>query len=437
MLLFFILKYYRKKCDIMKEPLAFRVRPTKLEDVLGQDHILGQDKFMSNMLNNNTICSMILYGKPGTGKTTIATIIASSLNIKYKILNAVICSKKDIEAAIFEASLNDSYILIIDEVHRLNKNIQDILLPHVENGTIILIGATTSNPYHSINSAIRSRCHLVEIKPLSKQDIIIALKRAIKNEKGLNNQYTVNDDALELLADFAGGDLRFALNKLEIAAYSTNGDKIISKEIIGDVVKKANTTIDKNEDGHYDAVSALQKSIRGSDVDAALYYLARLIAADDLDSIERRLLVTAYEDIGLANPAAVDRTFNALQTARIVGFPEASIPLGFAVVDLALSPKSKSADVAIKNALEVVNTKDFQMPDYLKFTPIGLKEDEKYKYERLDIVEKIQYLPSLIKEMKFYEPNYKSGPYELSLIKNYERLSKINRTSNLKELYKK
>ena len=421
----------------MKEPLAFRVRPSKLSDVLGQDHILGKDKFMSNMLNNNTICSMILYGKPGTGKTTIATIIANTLNIKYKILNAVICSKKDIESAIFEASLNESFILIVDEVHRLNKNIQDILLPHIENGTIILIGATTSNPYHSINSAIRSRCHLVEIKSLTNEDIIIALKRALENEKGLNNEYTIEDEALNLLANYSGGDLRFALNKLEISAYTTSSDKVITKEIVLNVVKKANTTIDKNEDGHYDAVSALQKSIRGSDVDASLYYLARLIAADDLDSIERRLLVTAYEDIGLANPSAVDRTYNAIQTARMVGFPEASIPLGFAVVDLALSPKSKSADVGIKNALEVVNTKDFQMPEYLRLTPIGLSEDEKYKYERLELVEKIQYLPSLIKEMKFYEPNYKSGPYELSLIKNYERLSKINRTSNLKELYKK
>ena len=421
----------------MKEPLAFRVRPSKLSDVLGQDHILGKDKFMSNMLNNNTICSMILYGKPGTGKTTIATIIANTLNIKYTILNAVICSKKDIESAIFEASLNESFILIVDEVHRLNKNIQDILLPHIENGTIILIGATTSNPYHSINSAIRSRCHLVEIKSLTNEDIIIALKRALENEKGLNNEYTIEDEALNLLANYSGGDLRFALNKLEISAYTTSSDKVITKEIVLNVVKKANTTIDKNEDGHYDAVSALQKSIRGSDVDASLYYLARLIAADDLDSIERRLLVTAYEDIGLANPSAVDRTYNAIQTARMVGFPEASIPLGFAVVDLALSPKSKSADVGIKNALEVVNTKDFQMPEYLRLTPIGLSEDEKYKYERLELVEKIQYLPSLIKEMKFYEPNYKSGPYELSLIKNYERLSKINRTSNLKELYKK
>lgn len=420
----------------MKEPLAYRVRPEVLNDVLGQDHILGKDKFISNMINNNTICSMILYGKPGTGKTTIATIIAKTLDIKYKLLNAVTCNKKDIEGAIFEASLNESFMLIIDEVHRLNKNIQDILLPHIENGTIILIGATTGNPYHSINSAIRSRCHLVEVKPLTKQDIIVALNKAIKNEKGLNNAYTIDDDALDKLANYSGGDLRFALNKLEVAAYSTNSDKHITIDIISNVVKQANSTIDRNEDGHYDAVSALQKSIRGSDVDAALFYLARLIAADDLDSIERRLLVTAYEDVGLANPAAVDRTFNAIQTAKLVGFPEAAIPLGFAVVDLALSPKSKSAYEGINNALNIVNQHEFPIPEYLKLTPIGLDKEQQYNYDRLDVVEKIQYLPSLIKEMKFYKPNYKSGPYELSLIKNYERLSKINKTSNLKDLYK-
>ena len=381
----------------MKEPLAYRVRPEALNDVLGQDHILGKDKFISNMINNNTICSMILYGKPGTGKTTIATIIAKTLNIKYTLLNAVTCNKKDIEAAIFEASLNESFMLIIDEVHRLNKNIQDILLPHIENGTIILIGATTGNPYHSINSAIRSRCHLVEVKPLTKQDIIIALKKALKNQKGLNNVYTIDDDALDKLANYSGGDLRFALNKLEVAAYSTNSDKHITIDIISNVVKQANSTIDRNEDGHYDAVSALQKSIRGSDVDAALFYLARLIAADDLDSIERRLLVTAYEDVGLANPAAVDRTFNAIQTAKLVGFPEAAIPLGFAVVDLALSPKSKSAYEGINNALNIVNQHDFPIPEYLKLTPVGLDKDHQYNYDRLDVVEKIQYLPSLIK----------------------------------------
>lgn len=421
----------------MRQPLAFRVRPTTLNDVLGQQHILGEDKFITNMLKNNMLCSMIFYGQPGTGKTTIATILANTLNIKYKMLNAVICSKKDIEAAIFEASLNESFILIIDEVHRLNKNIQDILLPHIENGTIILIGATTSNPYHSINSAIRSRCHLVEIKPLTKKDIIDALKKAIVSENGLNNKININEDALETLANFSGGDLRFALNKLEIASFTVKENETITKKMIEDIVKKANTTIDKNEDGHYDAVSALQKSIRGSDVDGALYYLARLIAADDLDSIERRLIVTAYEDVGLANPAAVDRTYNAIQTARMVGFPEASIPLGFAVVELALSPKSKSAYQGIHKALDIVNSHTFHVPEYLRLTPIGLKDDEKYNYDRLDVVEKIQYLPSLIKDMKFYEPNYQSGPYELSLIKNYERLSKIQRTSNLKELYKK
>lgn len=421
----------------MKEPLAYRIRPTSLNDVLGQQHILGEDKFITNMLNNNTICSMILYGQPGTGKTTIAIVIANTLKIKYKMLNAVIASKKDIEGALFEASLYDSYILIIDEVHRLNKNIQDILLPHVENGTVILIGATTGNPYHSINSAIRSRCHLIEIKPLEKEDVVKALKRAIKDEKGLNNQYSITDEALETLANYAGGDLRFALNKLEISAYTTSSDKIITVDIVKNVVKKANSNIDKDQDGHYDAVSALQKSIRGSDVDAALYYLARLIAADDLDSIERRLLVTAYEDVGLANPAAVDRVYNAIQTARLVGFPEGAIPLGFAVVELALSPKSKSAYQGIHAALDLVNTRNFQVPEYLRLTPVGLDEDEKYNYDRLDLVEKIQYLPALIKNMKFYEPNYKSGPYELSLIKNYERLSKIERISNLKELYKK
>lgn len=421
----------------MKEPLAYRVRPTKLSDVLGQEHILGKDKFIYNMLNNDTICSMILYGLPGTGKTTIAMLIANNLNIKYTLLNAVTCSKKDIEAAIFEASLHEAYILIIDEVHRLNKNIQDILLPHVENGTIILIGATTGNPYHSINSAIRSRCHLVEVKPVKKEDIIVALKRAIEIKEGLNNQYRIEPQALETLANYSGGDLRFALNKLELAAYSTDNTHLITEEIVKDVVKKANTTIDKNQDGHYDAVSALQKSIRGSDVDAALYYLARLIAADDLDSIERRLLVTAYEDIGLANPQAVDRTYNAIQTARLVGFPEGAIPLGFAVVDLALSPKSKSANNAIHAAIDLVNSHNFQVPEYLRLTPVGLAEDEKYNYERLDLVEKIKYLPTMISDMKFYSPNYSSGPYELSLIKNYERLSKIERTGNLKELYKK
>lgn len=421
----------------MKQPLAFRMRPKNTNEILGQEHILGEGKFITNMLKNNSLCSMILFGKPGTGKTSLALAIASEMNLKHKVLNAVTCSKKDIEAAIFEASFENSFLLIIDEVHRLNKNIQDILLPHIENGTIILIGATTANPYHSINNAILSRTHLVEIKPLNNDDIVYAINKAIASKDGLDNKVKITKEAALLLASYSSGDLRFALNKLEIASFVVNENETITEDTIKSIIKKANITIDKDEDGHYDAVSALQKSIRGSDVDAALYYLARLIVADDLDSIERRLLVTAYEDVGLANPQAVDRTYNAIQTAKIVGFPEASIPLGFAVVDLALSPKSKSAEAGIHSAIDLVHTKDFLMPDYLKLTPVGLEDDEKYDYDRLDVVEKIQYLPSLIKDMKFYNPNYSSGPYELSLIKNYERLKRINRTANLKELYKK
>ncbi len=419
----------------MNQPLAYRMRPTKIDDILGQSHLLGENQFLTNMIKNHSLCSMIFFGPPGTGKTTLAICIANTLNQPYQLLNAVTCNKKDLEGAILEAKMKDGLILIVDEVHRLNKDKQDILLPHLENGLLTLLGATTANPYHAINKAIRSRCHLVEIKPLNEEDIIQALKRALSSPNGLKNQFKVEEMALHTLAKLSGGDLRFAFNQLEIASFSTKDD-CITNELIQNICQKANTTLDADEDGHYDAVSALQKSIRGSDVDAALYYLARLIAYEDLDSIERRLLVTAYEDIGLANPAAVDRTFNAIQTAKIVGFPEAMIPLGFAVIDLALSPKSKSAYLAIHKAVELVEQQNFPIPEYLRLTPVHLAKEDQYDYDNPKSWPYIQYLPSLIRNMHFYYPNYKSGPYELSLIKNYEQLQKINRTTKLKDLKK-
>lgn len=421
---------------VMNQPLAYRMRPTHLDEILGQSHLLGENKFLTNMIKNQSLCSMIFFGPPGTGKTTLAICIANTLKTPYQMLNAVTCNKKDLEGAILEAKMKDGLVLIVDEVHRLNKDKQDILLPHLENGLIILLGATTANPYHAINKAIRSRCHLVEIKPLTQEDIVIALKKALDAPQGLNQRYQAQQDALETLAQLSGGDLRFALNQLEIASFSAP-TSLITKEIILDICQKANTILDADEDGHYDAVSALQKSIRGSDVDAALYYLARLIAYEDLESIERRLLVTAYEDIGLANPSAVDRTFNAIQTAKIVGFPEAMIPLGFAVIDLALSPKSKSACQAIHRAVDLVKQQNFSIPEYLRLTPVNLKKEDQYDYENEESWVQIQYLPSLIRHLHFYYPNYKSGPYELSLIKNYQQLQKINRTSRLKDLKKK
>lgn len=419
----------------MQQPLAFRIRPNSIEEIIGQEHLIGKNSILYNSIKEKIPLSFILYGTPGTGKTTIAIAYASSIHLPYISLNAVTSNKKDLEDAINLAKKNPPYILIIDEVHRINKDKQDILLPFIEDGTIYLIGATTANPYISINKAIRSRTHLLEVKKLSYDEIVFGLKNAISNPKGLNNSIKVDDEILTYIAKSSNGDFRFALNYLEIISLSFKNEEI-TLDKVKSIVKVSNIQLDKNEDDHYNAVSALQKSIRGSDVNASLYYLARLCAANDLDSIARRLLVTAYEDIGLANPNLCMRTKIAIDSAKEVGFPEAVIPLGDVVIELALSPKSKAGANSIHYAMDLVQSNPLDVLDYLKLTPVNTLDIDKYPYDRPDLWVKMQYLPELIKNIKIYQPSFNSQ-YEKVLNENYKKLLEVNRSSNLRELKSK
>lgn len=415
---------------IKNEPLAFRLRPTTLEEVYGQEHLTKENGFIKKCIDNNTIFSMILYGNPGCGKTTLATIIANTLGLHYRILNATTSNKKEMETIIEEAKMYGHLLVIIDEVHRLNKDKQDYLLSYLESGLISMIGATTSNPYHSINPAIRSRCHILKLKELKDSDIENILKNALISEKGLKNKYTCDDIVIKNLAKISNGDVRFALNNLEVLALTCN-DNHIKEEDLNEKVQGANLIFDKNEDGYYNSLSAFQKSIRGSDVNASLYYLARLIEANDLESIARRLLVTAYEDIGLANPNAVDRVYHAIETSRLIGFPEARIPLAFAVIDLALSPKSKSAEASIDKAIEKYNEHPLDVPDYLKLTPVNTKYT--YPYDKSNVWKDIGYLPRQLKNEKFYEYSL-TGNYEKALVENYLNLEKKPREYDLSKI---
>ena len=419
----------------MQQPLAFRIRPNSIEEIIGQEHLIGKNSILYNSIKEKIPLSFILYGTPGTGKTTIAIAYASSIHLPYISLNAVTSNKKDLEDAINLAKKNPPYILIIDEVHRINKDKQDILLPFIEDGTIYLIGATTANPYISINKAIRSRTHLLEVKKLSYDEIVLGLKNAIGSPKGLNNSIKVDDEILTYIAKSSNGDFRFALNYLEIISLSFKNEEI-TLDKVKSIVKVSNIQLDKNEDDHYNAVSALQKSIRGSDVNASLYYLARLCAANDLDSIARRLLVTAYEDIGLANPNLCLRTKIAIDSAKEVGFPEAVIPLGDVVIELALSPKSKAGANSIHYAMDLVQSNPLDVLDYLKLTPVNTLDIDKYPYDRPDLWVKMQYLPELIKNIKIYQPSFNSQ-YEKILNDNYKKLLEVNRSSNLRELKSK
>lgn len=417
----------------MKQPLAFRMRPQHLDDIIGQQHLIGEGKVLRKCLEAKRLFSMIFYGPPGTGKTTLAMVLANELGMPYRLFNAVTGNKKDLETIFQEAKFYEGLVVIIDEVHRLNKDKQDLLLPHVENGNITLIGATTSNPLHAINPAIRSRCHLFEIKQAKQEDIEKALLKAIQHPDGLNNEVSIEDEALHIIARHSNGDIRYALNILEIVAIASDG--LITKDLVSQYSQIPNMSMDSDGDGYYDVLSGFQKSIRGSDVDAALYYLGIMIEANDMDSIERRLLVTAYEDIGLGNPAAVARCVQAIDAAKRVGFPEGRIPLAMAVIDLTLSPKSKSAESAIDAVMQTIRNTSYSVPDYLRFTPVNMKEEDKYDYGRADLWAKIQYLPDKLKNEKFYMPQMNSS-YEKVLAQNLEKLRSVKRTNQLASLKK-
>ena len=397
------------------EPLANNLRPKKLDDVIGQKHLIGQGKILTNLVKNKKIFSMILYGPPGVGKTSIANAITEELNAKHRFLNAVVNNKKDFEIVFEEAKLYGNIVLVVDEIHRLNKDKQDLLLPLLENGLITLIGLTTSNPYHKINPAIRSRCQIFELEPLNKDDIKQGLKKAVQTLSDIK----IDDDSINLIATMANGDFRFALNLLEVFYYATS-DKIITKDVIKSINSRASSPMDEDETGHYDVLSGFQKSIRGSDVNAALHYLARLISSGDLDSIYRRMSVIAYEDIGLANPNMGVRVDACINACERLGLPEARIPLGNMVIDLCLAPKSNSGHLALDLALkDVENGNIGKVPSHINAQAFGYKYP--HDYPGGYVVQ--QYLPDELKNRVYYKP--KNNKYERMLKITLDNIEKI------------
>lgn len=417
------------------EPLAYRMRPKTIDDVISQSHLVGPKAIIRRMVNTKRLTSMIFYGPPGIGKTSIAQAIAGSTQYKFRQLNAVTNTKKDMQLVVEEAKMSGQVILLLDEIHRLDKAKQDFLLPHLESGKIVLIGATTSNPYHAINPAIRSRTQIFELFPLEEDDIIIALHRALEDsENGLASYApVVDDEAIQYFAKASYGDVRSALNALELAVLSADTENEKRHVTIEDAkvcIQKNAFQHDKDGDQHYDVMSAFQKSIRGSDVDAALHYLARLIEAGDLPTIARRLLVISYEDIGLASPGAAARTLSAIEASERLGFPEARIPLSQAVIELCLSPKSNSAIVSIDSALsDIRNGKAGLVPKHLKdghyqgAQELGNAIGYKYPHNYENSYVEQQYLPDTLKDKRYYQPKLTSKS-EQKLAEIYKNLKK-------------
>ena len=414
--------YVREKNLDKEAPLASRLRPSTLEEVVGQQHIIGKDKLLYRAIKADKLSSIIFYGPPGTGKTTLAKVIANTTSAVFTQINATVAGKKDMEEVVGRAKetlgmYQKKTILFVDEIHRFNKSQQDYLLPFVEDGTIILIGATTDNPYFEVNGALISRSSIFELHPLDKEDIKTVIRRAVYDvEKGMGSyDAVIEEDALEFLADISGGDARNALNAVELGILTTersdDGKIHITLPVASECIQKRVVRYDKTGDNHYDTISAFIKSMRGSDPDAAVYYLAKMLyAGEDIKFIARRIMICASEDVGNADPMALTVAVSAAQAVERIGMPEAQIILSQAVLYVATAPKSNSATNAIFGAMENVKSQKTSVPAHLQDAHykgsknLGHGIGYKYAHDYPHHYVKQQYLPEEIKDARFYEP---------------------------------
>lgn len=430
---------YMKEQNLEQEaPLASRLRPSTLDEVVGQEHIIGKDKLLYRAIKADKLGSVIFYGPPGTGKTTLAKVIANTTSSRFRQINATVAGKKDMEEVVKEAQdylgmYGKKTILFIDEIHRFNKGQQDYLLPFVEDGTLILIGATTENPYFEVNGALISRSIIFELKPLTKENIETLLDRAVTDkEKGMGSYNAVlEEDAREFLADISGGDARAALNALELGILTTkrreDGKIHIDLETASQCIQKRVVRYDKTGDNHYDTISAFIKSMRGSDPDAAVFYLAKMLyAGEDIKFIARRIMICAAEDVGNADPQALVVAVAAAQAVERLGMPEAQIPLAQAVTYVASAPKSNAACMAVFDAMEAVKTTRTTVPSHLQDAhykgskKMGHGVGYLYAHDYPDHYVEQQYMPSELLGRKFYHPT--DNGYEKNIQEYFRKI---------------
>ena len=435
-----LFEYARQKNMDQEAPLASRLRPTTLEEVVGQQHIIGKDKLLYRAIKADKLSSIIFYGPPGTGKTTLAKVIAHTTSAEFTQINATVAGKKDMEEVVQKAKetlgmYQKKTILFVDEIHRFNKGQQDYLLPFVEDGTIILIGATTENPYFEVNGALISRSSIFELHPLEKEDIKTLLKRAVYDqEKGMGSYHAeIDEEALEFLADIAGGDARNALNAIELGILTTersaDGKIHITLDVASECIQKRVVRYDKTGDNHYDTISAFIKSMRGSDPDAAVFYLAKMLyAGEDIKFIARRIMICAAEDVGLADPNALNVAVSASLAVERVGMPEAQIILAEAATYVACAPKSNSSCEAVFAAMKTVGSVRTSVPPHLQdahykgSAKLGHGQGYQYAHDYPNHYVEQQYLPDEILGSRFLHLG--TNGYEQKIRENFKKIGK-------------